>query len=429
MHLDADPERGVRLFGARGVRHQHRGSQRDGLARAVAVRANYIDAQAMLRRDAWQRHGGYRTDDELVFGWEDWELWLRFAAAGEHGVYVPQMLGRYRTQEVSMLSTTNLVADHMLAAPARAVSGSAVGVGVADGTGHRSDRSRPPLRCASMSSASELIARRELLWNLTLRELRGRYKRSILGWGWSLLNPIAFMLVYTFAFSLILRAVPPPGDPSGLSSYAFFLLCGLLPWTFFSVSVTTSMDSVVANAALVRKVAFPREHLIVSTVVAGLFTLGDRADGAVGGAAVAGNVVLVWIPLILLTSLLVAVFAAGVGLALAAANVYFRDLSYLWSIVVQALFFATPVVYPPQLVIDRLPFWVERIYQHMPMTVAVRIYRYLMYDLRMPRMLDLGTMAVYAGVGVVPGLVDLRPTRGPIRRGTLISRGSSCRRA
>ena len=71
-----------------------------------------------------------------------------------------------------------------------------------------------------MSSASELFARRELLWNLTLRELRGRYKRSLLGWGWSLLNPLAFMLIYSFAFSLVLRATPPPGDPSGLSSYA-----------------------------------------------------------------------------------------------------------------------------------------------------------------------------------------------------------------
>ena len=76
---------------------------------------NYIDAQAMIRKDAWQRHGGYGTDDELIFGWEDWELWLRFAAAGEHGVHVPQMLGRYRTQQQSMLSTTNLVADHMMA--------------------------------------------------------------------------------------------------------------------------------------------------------------------------------------------------------------------------------------------------------------------------------------------------------------------------
>ena len=254
-----------------------------------------------------------------------------------------------------------------------------------------------------MSSASELIARRELLWNLTLRELRGRYKRSILGWGWSLLNPIAFMLVYTFAFSLILRATPQPGDPSGLSSYAFFLLCGLLPWTFFSVSVTMSMDSVVGNAALVRKVAFPREHLILSTVFAGLFTLGIELAVLSVALGVAGNLVVVWIPLILLTSVLVAVFSAGIGLALAAANVYFRDLSYLWSIMVQALFFATPVVYPPELVIDRLPFWVERIYQHMPMTVAVRIYRYLMYDLRMPRMLDLGTMAVYAVVALFVG--------------------------
>jgi hypothetical protein len=76
--------------------------------------ANYIDAQAMLRRSTWERHGGYLVDDELVFGWEDWELWLRLAAHGEHGVHVPEMLGRYRVQPGSMLSTTNLVADHML---------------------------------------------------------------------------------------------------------------------------------------------------------------------------------------------------------------------------------------------------------------------------------------------------------------------------
>jgi glycosyltransferase involved in cell wall biosynthesis len=95
--------------------------ERPGLASAKAwypawlVEANYIDAQAMLRKDAWERIGGYRTDDTLVFGWEDWELWLRFAAAGEHGVHVPQMLGRYRTQAESMITTTNLVADHMFA--------------------------------------------------------------------------------------------------------------------------------------------------------------------------------------------------------------------------------------------------------------------------------------------------------------------------
>ena len=76
--------------------------------------ANYIDAQAMIRVDAWARHGGYRVGDEMVFGWEDWELWLRMAAAGERGVHVARMLGRYRTQLDSMISTTNLVADQMI---------------------------------------------------------------------------------------------------------------------------------------------------------------------------------------------------------------------------------------------------------------------------------------------------------------------------
>jgi ABC-type polysaccharide/polyol phosphate export permease len=254
-----------------------------------------------------------------------------------------------------------------------------------------------------MSSASELVARRELLWNLTLRELRGRYKRSLLGWGWSLLNPIAFMLVYTFAFSLILRATPEPGEPSGLSSYAFFLLCGLLPWTFFSVSVTTAMESVVGNATLVRKVAFPREHLIVSTVLAGLFTLGIELMVLSVALGFAKNVVLVWLPMVVLTSVLVAAFATGLGLALAAGNVYFRDLSYLWSIALQAWFFATPVVYPPHLVVDRLPSSLVWVYHGMPLTVAVRIYRDLMYELRMPRLVDFGLLTAYAVIALLAG--------------------------
>ncbi|MGB0113278.1 MAG: glycosyltransferase family A protein, partial [Ilumatobacteraceae bacterium] len=76
---------------------------------------NYIDAQAMIRTSTWRRHDGYRDGDELVFGWEDWELWLRLAAAREHGVHVAQMLGRYRTQNSSMISVTNLAAPAMLA--------------------------------------------------------------------------------------------------------------------------------------------------------------------------------------------------------------------------------------------------------------------------------------------------------------------------
>jgi GT2 family glycosyltransferase len=77
--------------------------------------ANYIDAQAMIRRSTFERHGGYRDPSDLAYGWEDWELWLRLAAAGEHAVHVPQMLGRYRTQPASMVSITNLAAGEMRA--------------------------------------------------------------------------------------------------------------------------------------------------------------------------------------------------------------------------------------------------------------------------------------------------------------------------
>ena len=256
-----------------------------------------------------------------------------------------------------------------------------------------------------MSSASELIARRELLWNLTLRELRGRYKRSLLGWGWSLLNPIAFMLVYTFAFSIVIGADPLPGDPSGNSSYAFFLLCGLLPWSFFNVSVSEAMGSIVSNGALVRKVAFPREHLVISTILAGMFTLAIELSVLSIALALFGFIVLQWLPLVILTSLILALFATGFGLALAAANVYFRDMTYLWGILVQAWFFSTPIVYDPELVERRLAEYptVVRIYNDLPMAVVVRVFRNLLFDLRMPRLIDYGLLSGYAVVAVLFG--------------------------
>lgn len=256
-----------------------------------------------------------------------------------------------------------------------------------------------------MSSATELVARRELLWNLTLRELRSRYKRSILGWGWSLLNPIAFMLIYTFAFSIILRAEPAPGNPSGLQSYAFYLLCGLLPWTFFNVSVGESMDGIVNNGALVRKVAFPREHLIVSTILAGLVTLAVELTVLCIALLIAGNMVLPWLPVVAVTSLFLTMFATGFGLALAAANVYFRDMAYLWSIVVQAWFFATPIVYPRELATDQLSDYpvLVRIYDNVPMSVVVRMYRNLLYDLRMPQFTDFVLLVGYSVVALFVG--------------------------
>jgi ABC-2 type transport system permease protein len=117
-----------------------------------------------------------------------------------------------------------------------------------------------------MTTVTEISRHRELFLNLTLRELRGKYKRSILGWGWSLLNPLAQMAVYSLVFGFFLKVDPPVGDPSGLHVFAFFLLCGLLPWTYLSNALTSGMDALLANANLVKKVWFPRELLVGATV-------------------------------------------------------------------------------------------------------------------------------------------------------------------
>ena len=109
-----------------------------------------------------------------------------------------------------------------------------------------------------MSYLREIWNSRELLHNLTNREVRGKYRRTALGQLWSLANPVAAILIYTFIFSFIFRLPAQVGDPSGIDNYALWLVCGLLPWLFFNRVLTLGVDSLVANAGLIQKVYFPR---------------------------------------------------------------------------------------------------------------------------------------------------------------------------
>src|ERR1700758_2564870 len=117
-----------------------------------------------------------------------------------------------------------------------------------------------------MASVPELASSRELMTNLTLRELRGKYKRSVLGWSWSLLNPLATMAIFTVVFAYFLKVKVPPGNPSGLSVFALFLLCGLLPFNFLANGMSGSMSALIGNANLIKKVYFPREILVAANV-------------------------------------------------------------------------------------------------------------------------------------------------------------------
>ncbi len=180
----------------------------------------------------------------------------------------------------------------------------------------------------------------DLLWTLSLHRVRVRYKQSRLGIVWALLQPLAMMLVFTLMFSFI------GGAPSQGVPYAVFAYAGLLPWTAFSSGLSSASGALTSHAALLTKVAFPREILPLTYVAAALV---DMATAAVALAAL-----MLWygVPLtgtalwsaaatVLLTLLLIAT-----GLLMSALQVYYRDVGLAMPVVLQIWMFATPVLYP-----------------------------------------------------------------------------------
>lgn len=246
-----------------------------------------------------------------------------------------------------------------------------------------------------MSTLAELTSTRELFWNLALRELRTRYKRSALGWAWSMLNPLATTLIYTFFFVTLLTSTAPVGDPSGLKSYGLFIICALLPWNFMAIGVGTSMGTVIANGGLVKKVAFPREHLVLANVAASFITLMIELGVLSVVMLCFGRIVLLQVPGVLLAALLLSMFVTGMSMLLAAGNVFFRDLGHLWAIVAQIWFFLTPVVYSAEIVQAKVSAPVFWIYEHLPMAVATRVFRELLYDGRYPTPAQYGYMVLW----------------------------------
>jgi lipopolysaccharide transport system permease protein len=235
-----------------------------------------------------------------------------------------------------------------------------------------------------MHPVTDVYRSRELLWNLTLRELRTKYRRSFLGWAWSMLNPLSQIIIYSFVFGTLLGGTAPIGVPSGLDNFALWLLCGLLPWNFFSLVTALGLGAISANSGLVRRVAFPREVLVFSNVLHACVQFSIEMALLLIILLIAGSPFLPWLPLVVLTSVLLAVFATGIAMALSVLAVYFRDVSYLWAILIQVWFFATPIVYSPTLLKEEAPTWVYNILRLNPMTGFVDVYRRLLYDAGAP---------------------------------------------
>jgi ABC-type polysaccharide/polyol phosphate export permease len=214
---------------------------------------------------------------------------------------------------------------------------------------------------------------RALLRNLVLKDLKLKYQHSVLGFTWSLLNPFLMLTVYTVAFKYILQ-VPTP-------NYAHFLLAGLLPWNFFASSVTASTQSITANARLIRQVPFPHETLPIATVAFALVQFLVALGVLLPLLALFSDQPLRW-TVLLLPLVLATHFAFTVGLAflLAAGTVFFRDVTHLVEVLLPALFWTAPIVYP----LTMVPAPLQLLFQLNPLVAFAVAYQDVLFWGRLP---------------------------------------------
>ena len=219
---------------------------------------------------------------------------------------------------------------------------------------------------------------RELLKTSIKKDIRGRYKNSILGVFWSFLNPLLQLAVYAIVFPLIMK--------SDIPNYTVFVCCGLIPWTFFSTAISRTSFVMVENGNIIKKVYFPREILPISIVTSELVNFFISTIIILAFVIAYGmgfTWYIVFYPLILIVQY---VLLIGISLLVSSLTVYFRDLQHFIGILLQLLFYATPIVYG----MDIIPVSFQWILKLNPMSYIIDGYRSIFYYQRMPDLVGLG---------------------------------------
>lgn len=221
-----------------------------------------------------------------------------------------------------------------------------------------------------MKIIKEIITRRELLWNLIVRNLKIRYKGSVLGFFWSLLDPLFMMLVYLLFIKLMKFSIELP-----------VLLVGVIAWQFFVMCANDSVNIITGSTNLVKKVYFPRIILPLAMVIANLVNFLLSAGVLLVILLffkVPLGLVLVWFPLIVLFQF---VFCLGISLILSTSNVFFRDTEHLMGVIMMTWFFLTPIIYP----LDKVPEKYLNLYFLNPMAGLIAFYRHSFLGKELPQ--------------------------------------------
>ncbi len=242
---------------------------------------------------------------------------------------------------------------------------------------------------------------RELLKTSVKKEIRGKYKNSFLGVLWSFLNPLLQIGVYALIFQMILK------NPK--ENYAIFLCCALIPWTFFSTTISRAAFNCVENGNILKKVYFPREILPISVVTSEVVnflisTIIILAFVTLGGIGISKYII--FYPLILLAQYILLI---GISFIISSICVYLRDLQHFIGIFLQLMFYATPIVYS----VDAIPDNFKWILQINPMTYIIEAYRNIFYEKAMPDLQPILIMILISlGICVVGYLIFNKLQKG-----------------
>ena len=232
----------------------------------------------------------------------------------------------------------------------------------------------------------EIFKYRELLKTNVKKDIRGKYKASFLGVLWSFINPLLQVLVYAIVFPYIMRVQTP--------NYLIFLICGIIPWTWFTYSISNGTTSVTNNSNLIKKVYFPREILPISVVTSGLINfliscLIILIFVLFGGLGISWH--LIFLPFIALIQYIVTLAAV---LLLSAINVYVKDVEYIVVFLINMLFYATPILYSTEM----FSGWITWLFKLNPLAHLINAYRDIFYVHQVPQITNL---LVLLGVGLL----------------------------
>lgn len=237
-----------------------------------------------------------------------------------------------------------------------------------------------------MNKLVELYNYRTMIGSMVRRDLRGRYKGSVLGFAWTFINPLLQLVVYTIVFSNIMRA--------GIEDYYLFLFVALIPWIFFSISISAGASCIMAQKNLVEKIYFPREVLPISHVTSAFVNMLLSFLVVFAALIVSGKGLDIFLlPYLIPIMIVEYLLALGFTFIVSALTVYFRDLEHILGIVTMAWQFLSPVMYS----VDMVPENMKGIFMLNPMTPIIIAYRDVLYYQQAP---ELNTLLLATGLGV-----------------------------